>query len=441
MPPKRESHTPPGIRQALLRKLEQESEYNPLKPKVDAPVSKWQSVDAQETSEPPVKAECNLWENIVRKFSEEKSPKLSDPDLTEESYEGRVAMPSAQSAKRLPVNKIDPSVEFHPESPEKKAPFLPMVLAPIIDSGQNEAIPSTVNYNRFTPGERADWGNNPGHGSLRWMTLTGLAVAVLVILAVVLSQQRIWGGKGRKDQSNISRISPPANKQQDGGEDSANLQFLTDGKEKAKLIFAAYACAKSPDDFIGFTYASKKNRKLIESEWRPLGMEPGWVPGGDSFWTVQERSGARFAILEGILSDFTKFIAYFRVEKGVLKLDWKATVGYGSANFAMLKSGKGDGSEIRAHVLTADFYTFVFPENKYRSYKIISPDGNQNLWGYVPRDGELDEGIQKLFRPSEITGESQSQVQAILRLVPGQNDSLPSQWNIGGFVQLDWLDA
>jgi hypothetical protein len=121
-------------------------------------------------------------------------------------------------------------------------------------------------------------------------------------------------------------------------------------------------------------------------------------------------------------------------------LDWKATISYASADFGDLKKGEGDASEVRTLLSLADLYTFAFPEERYRSFRIMSPEGSLNLWGYVAKASELDQKLQKLFLPSLITGESQREVQVILRLGQGEAESLSNQWLIEDLVRLNWLD-
>jgi hypothetical protein len=227
---------------------------------------------------------------------------------------------------------------------------------------------------------------------------------------------------------------------QDSSKDLKDLELLTNSQEKAKSIFAAYACAKAPEDFIAFVHAPERNRQAIEGNWKPLAMKPGWLPGDESVWTVLDRNGIRYAVLDGILSDFTSYRAFFRQDDGGLKLDWKATAGYSTADFAEMKKGGGSGKEVRATISIADFYTFSFPEETYRSLRIMSADGEANLWGYVPLGSEIDQQLLELFLPSQITGEAQSEIQVTLHLEPGGGESLPDQWIIAGIERLTWLD-
>jgi hypothetical protein len=105
-----------------------------------------------------------------------------------------------------------------------------------------------------------------------------------------------------------------------------------------------------------------------------------------------------------------------------------------------MKEGAGDGSEIRARISLSDFYTFALPEGKLRSFRLMSPDGNSNLWAYTDLNGELDQSLMKLFIPSQITGEAQSEVQVTLGLEPGPEDGLPNQWIVRDIISLTWLD-
>jgi hypothetical protein len=171
-----------------------------------------------------------------------------------------------------------------------------------------------------------------------------------------------------------------------------------------------------------------------------LGIDPGWVPAETAVWTVVERDDLSYGVLDGNLPDFSRFLAYFKREGDRLKMDWKASTGYGTAALAELNAGKGDGSEIRAWISQADFYTYSLPEGGFRSFRLMSPDGDSNLWVYTQVGTELDGRLIALFAPSQITGEVQSEVQVCLGLKPGPAEALPSQWMIADLTRLDWLD-
>lgn len=357
-----------------------------------------------------------------------------DTNEPEVPMEVRTAIPDVPRVKRLRVNEIGATADAPAARPGK------MSVAKInVDAAEGGSPGAPQKKRRFSHGERSEWGGNDSPASLKWMLYTGLGIFVLVILAVALSQLLKKGG-GDLEHPVYRPLVEGDEELGGGGEDLKRLELFTDSIEKAKVMFATYACAKDTGDFIALVHAPDRNREVIEGNWKPLAMKPGWMPGGDSLWSVIDREGIRYAIFECTLPDFTNFKALFRQAGDGMTLDWKATVGYGTADFAAMKKGSGDGSEVRAAVSQADFYTHSFPEGKFRCYRIMSPDGELNLWGYALAGSKTDEELMKLFLPSPVTGESQSEIQLTLSMEPGGGESLPDQWTISGIKRLDWLD-
>lgn len=293
---------------------------------------------------------------------------------------------------------------------------------------------------RFIRGERQDWGEEKGRGSARWMLYTGIGVVLLVILAVVLSQV---GGNGKPRESGRSQFGKLAPTKEKAAEETADLEMLemlTNSQQEAKEIYAKVATAAKASELSGFLFNWDAMLPLLEKNWKQPVSKEDWVPEDAAIWTVLDRDGKRYGVLEGSHPDFSDYTAYFRNTPGGLRMDWKATGGYGTATFDELKGGAGDGSEIRARISLSDFYTFALPEGKFRSFRLMSPDGSSNLWAYTALNGEMDQRLMDLFIPSEITGEAQSEVQVTLSLEPGPEDGLPNQWIVRDIISLTWLD-
>ena len=290
---------------------------------------------------------------------------------------------------------------------------------------------------RFVRGERQDWGEEKGRDSTNWMIFTGVGVVLLVILTVALSQM---GGKKKSRESDKSRYSQLAPEEEKEAGDLAILEMLTNSQEAAKDIYGKFATAVSPAALKDSLINGKKILPLVQEDWKQLVSEGEWVPGDQAVWTVLDRNGQRYGVLAGSHPDFSNFKAFFRKDGEALKLDWKATTGYGTATFEEMKTGAGDASEIRAQISLSDFYTFALPEGEYRSFRLMSPDGNSNLWAYTERDGDLDRELMELFIPSQITGESQFEVQVTLVMEPGPENGLKNQWLIRKLTSLSWLD-
>lgn len=428
LPPKKASGTPRVKRHSPALKLEREIQSRAAEPPEEIPGG-----EGEEGMEPA--KESRRVKRKHAKGSGELAPaQPGDSAEAEVPKESRSSIPDVQPVKRLRVNEIGATVDAPAARPEK------MAVAKInVETAEGESPGAPQKKRRFSHGEQPEWGGNQRPASLKWMLYTGLGIFFLVILAVALSQLLKKGGDDG-ELPMYRRLVEDNEGLGAGSEDLKSLEAFTDSIEKAKVIFATYACATASGDFMAFVHAADRNREVIESSWKPMGIKPGWKPGADSIWTVVDRDGVRYGIFDCTLPNFTNFKAIFRQVGEGIELDWKATVGYGTAGFAQMKKGTGDGSEVRATVSQSDFYTYSFPEGKYRCYRIMSPDGELNLWGYALAGGKIDEEMLALFQPSPVTGESKSEVQLTLSLEPGGGESLPDQWVISGIKRLGWLD-
>jgi hypothetical protein len=345
----------------------------------------------------------------------------------------KVSIPAPQVGKRPRVNQIGTAGEALLDRASKK---------------YNHPDAGTAGKRIHTPLKRraifarkrkGEWGDAGSRGSLRWIPYTGLSVIVLVVVTVVLNRPAAPGNK-LSEQSRYSQMKPEGGVSENSEEDNGMMGMLTDGQEEAKRIFAKYATATSPADFMGSVHRAEGMAEFIERNWQPLGMKPGWIPDGKAVWSVRDHEGMRYGALEGSLPDFSTYRAFFRQDEAGLKMDWKATVGYCTSDFATLKKGQGDAGEVRAVLSPADFHTFSLPEGAFRSFRLSSPDGEETLWGYVKTGGELDGKLVAQFLPSQITGEALSEIAVILSLARGPDESLPNQWMITNLVRLNWLD-
>lgn len=345
----------------------------------------------------------------------------------------KVSIPAPQAGRRLRVNEIGAAGEalHHRASKKYSHSYTETTGKRLRNPLKRREI--------FARKRKGEWGDAGSRGSLRWMLYTGLGVIALVVVTVVLNRPSA-PNNDLSEQSRFSQMKPEGGGSENREEDSGMMGLLTDGHEEAKRIFARYATATSPADFMGSVHRAEEMSEFIEQNWQPLGAKPGWKPDDKAVWSVRDHEGMRYGVLEGTLPDFSTYSAIYRQDEAGLKMDWKATVGYCSSDFVTLKKGQGDAGEVRAMLSPGDFHTFPLPEGAFRSFRLASPDGEQTLWGYVKTGGELDGKLVAQFLPSQITGEARSEIAVIVSLARGPDESLPNQWMITNLVRLNWLD-
>lgn len=446
IPAKKEGRKRPIVHYAPKLKLHDNSSYSPVGSKPAAMSNQGDDMEAPErpsrkiaeiTSSKVVvtakdrtakkKLPINT-DNIVSHFHTANSEKVDDEG------ENKVVIPLSQANKRLRVNAIGPSREIGIQRISKMYP--PQAITPVTPAEGVQRTGRTGTH--FSRGERADWGEKTARGSLRWTAYSGISIVVLVIIAVVINRPK--PGEGGREQSMFSQLAPAESEVVSEEGDGKMVAMLTVVQEEAKQIFAKYATAEKTADFIGMIHRHDEIADVVERQWEPLRAGKGWKPNEQSVWTVLELDDVSYGMLQGSLLDFTSYRAFFRHDGGDLKLDWKATVGYCSTDFVSLQKGEGDGGEVRAWLAPADFYTFPLPEGEFRSFRLASPDKQENLWGYTKVGGVLDEKLLAQFVPSQITGEALSEVAVVVVLERGPTEALPNQWIITNLLRLNWLD-
>jgi hypothetical protein len=291
---------------------------------------------------------------------------------------------------------------------------------------------------RVSSGERDDWGSNP-KGSTSWMLYT--ALGVIGVIALIMFSSHFAARKSDLKLKNyeLGQVGRVKDKKEPI-KDSGVLMGLMNSYPEAIQIYGRYAQAKNENDFLKYIYLSERNAPLLKDSWKPIGAKSGWMPSDQSSWELLRDGELFYGELRGVNHNFSNFLAFFRYENSDLKLDWKATTGYGTASFNELKIGEGDGSEIRGWIAPSDFFTQQLPDDKYHSYIFRSTSKDDSVWVYAEIGSQVDQNILALFSNSLITGESQTEVGVILNLERGNLEILPLQWMIKNLKAANWLD-
>lgn len=279
--------------------------------------------------------------------------------------------------------------------------------------------------------ESLQWGlarRRPTH----WILGAGAAVAIIIVLGMMVLPAI--------NAPNAARAVPDAKpfvEEKIEGIEAMNLMFAK--QPEAQRIFRAYATASGVDEIIPLVRDGHSLKALLRANWHPLEISKSWEPAADISWKVSEFDGRLCGRLQGSFPDHSKFSAYFINDGNHLRLDWKATSGFGTATFGQLENSQGDPSEIRGEISSAQYYNDIFPESDYQSYRLISPDGEIVIWCYARRDEAAGQVTAPLFHQHDARGAFQSSRKVTLRLAPAPPGALPNQWSIGELLHLDWL--
>lgn len=142
-----------------------------------------------------------------------------------------------------------------------------------------------------------------------------------------------------------------------------------------------------------------------------------------------------FAAVSVQTPDFeTKQLAFIDGNDG-LRIDWESWVGWSEMPWQdLMKNKPSEPTLVRVMLKWVDYYNFGFSdEKKWRSYRLISPDGETMLYGYVARNSPLDQRL----RP----GEPSATVAVILKIRFRPDEQSLNQVVIEEYLTDGWVDG
>lgn len=284
--------------------------------------------------------------------------------------------------------------------------------------------------------ETREWGHSrkASRQSILWFTGSGLLVCSVVVGAMMLLP--------RINRSNAMERRPGQTElvvAEDTSEAAKPLTEMLSKHEEAVRLYQAWLTATSKDEVVRLVRNPEKVMPRIDDNVLPRLSPEQFPPARVATFNAFEKNGMIFGVLEGSRPDHTSLAAYFVIEEGALRMDWEATTGHCSADFAMLARRQGDASAIRGWINPSDFYTLAFPEERYQSYQLLSPCQNDSLWVYALRGDPAHDMLEARFHGGAILSGTAQPEKFTLRLEPGSEDALPNQWLIVELLHNDWI--
>ena len=332
----------------------------------------------------------------------------------------------------------DPSPGLEVEEFNGKVVRLDAVIAsPPKIPRQNSFKPmAAVEHDSARHGESREWGRAPKH-SLTWILGSGIGISAVVVFSLMMlpriNQSNAAGPRPGQIGLVVDTDEPPP----DGIE---ALNAMVALRPQADALFTRFALASNPAEILKSVRDPGLVAPLLEQASLPLISDADWTLPADTHWGAFENAGRVFGLLDGPLPDFSRFRAYLVLDDGgQLRVDWKATTAYGSADFEQLSGGSGDPSEIRAWISPSGFYTAVFPESDFQSFQLIAPDQEKSVWCYTRRGDPADLELSNPFMEGEILDAASQTIRVTVRLTRGPADSLPNQWLLEELLHHEWI--
>jgi hypothetical protein len=159
------------------------------------------------------------------------------------------------------------------------------------------------------------------------------------------------------------------------------------------------------------------------------------VPTGLSKFNATGRVSYKdsFAAVTILTPDFDRKQLAFVDGADGLKIDWESWVGWSEMPWdKLIESRPARPVLVRAMLKWVEYYNFAFAdESKWRSYRLVSPDGEQTLYGYVDRNSLLDQRL----RP----GEQSTSVAVTLKIRFPEDGENGDQVVIEEYVSDGWV--
>ncbi len=130
----------------------------------------------------------------------------------------------------------------------------------------------------------------------------------------------------------------------------------------------------------------------------------------------------------------TREMAFFDTPEGV-KIDWESWVGWSEMPWDKFRAAKPETPRVFRVILSpVAYYNFGFKDDsKWQSYRLISPDGDHSIYGYVEKRSELGEKI----RPDPDV----KKISMTLSLKFPPDAATDNQVEIVGFVADGWVEG
>jgi hypothetical protein len=221
--------------------------------------------------------------------------------------------------------------------------------------------------------------------------------------------------------------------------DNKTLKNWQNRKTEVLSTFSYYARATTLDELFPLVVENSASREALRDHWQPLDLPDNYFPSKDLPWNTVLLDGQLVGLLEGTFPNGSPFEAYFVNQGDRLKIDWKATSVFGTANFKQLRDGIGDGSEIRGTITNSSFYTAIWPEADFQSYCLTYPGVEISIWCYARRGDASFQALAPVFSKGLIIDNSSNSQNVTLNLVRGASSALPNQWLIREILHLNWL--
>lgn len=207
----------------------------------------------------------------------------------------------------------------------------------------------------------------------------------------------------------------------------SEAEFLAAAEPLAK----AFLEAEKTEDILSVVHEPERISALLRSRYPDGTIAPTGMSKFNATGQVSYKDS--FAAVTVLTPDYAKKQLAFIDSEGGLKIDWESWIGWSDMPWDKLMETKPKKPIlVRVMAKWVDYYNFGFSdESAWRSYRLVSPDGETTLYGYVERNSLLDQRL----RPGEPT----ATVAVTLKIHFREDEQSPNQVVIDELVSDGWV--
>lgn len=162
----------------------------------------------------------------------------------------------------------------------------------------------------------------------------------------------------------------------------------------AQPVAEAFLAATSAEQILPLVRDPERVKAHILAHYPEGKIEPTGLSKFNASGRVSYKD--TFAAVAVLTPDFERKQLAFVDGADGLKIDWESWVGWSEVPWdKLIESRPTRPVLVRATLRWIDYFNFGFSdESKWRSYRLVSPDGEHTLYGYAERNSLLDQRLR-----------------------------------------------
>lgn len=234
----------------------------------------------------------------------------------------------------------------------------------------------------------------PRRISWGWLTLIGIAFAAGIVWSLV----QVNRGTERQEEIRTGTLSII---EEDRENEAAGVYMVGKIEEATRGFYEA----DSIEELLEYVRQPERVRPLIEAYYEKGAPESTQVARIDNMEPLTIENRANFWMVEAELSPERPGPVLVEVDsRGEAKVDWETFVVYQPMDWNEFAVGRPGGvtMDFRVYAEPDYFYSHEFADAEvYDCYRLTTRGGEETLFGYVERGGELAEKMRVLLAQNQ----------------------------------------